>query len=114
MPTLASWADDSPPWRVRRGRQGHGQLQRGLDAGFGQQLLGLFHVERIDARGVHIAKGAGHVVAADGHAVAVAAPSITALRSMAAAMARRTRIVQRLSALLMARMVLAREPLTST
>ena len=58
--------------RVRRGRQGQRQLQRGFDARFGQQLLGFFNVERIDARGVHIAKRSGHVVAADGGAVAIA------------------------------------------
>ena len=56
---------------IGRGRQRHGQAQRGFDARFGHQRLGFFQIEGVDACGVHIAKGRGHVVAANGHAIAI-------------------------------------------
>ena len=57
--------------RIGRGRQRHGQRQRGLDASFSHQSLGFFQVKGVDTCGVHIAKGRGHIVAADGHAIAI-------------------------------------------
>ena len=56
---------------VGRGRQRHGEVQRGFDAGLGDQLFRLVQVVGVDAGGVHVAEGARHVVAADGHAQAV-------------------------------------------
>ena len=57
--------------RVGWWRQLEREFQRGLDAGLGQQGLGLLDVERVDAGGVHITKSARHIVAADGNAITV-------------------------------------------
>ena len=56
---------------VGHGWQFQAQLKRCLDAGFCQQRLGLLDIERVDTRGVHIAKSTRYVMAANGHAVAV-------------------------------------------
>ena len=60
--------------RIGRRRQLERQLQRGFDAGFGQQRFSLLDIEGVDAGGVHIAKGARNIVAAYGNAITVGTP----------------------------------------